>query len=215
MSAAVPAANITVHADTAAFAANQKASIANYVVSFQQEYLVCQYVMHSDWLNHYFAAEAGQDVFPPGFPATYTSPGSGSSISILPSGGVKEAHIIAVPNKNALSRFYLLGGCDVAKILFRPQFLVDGEKTSPATPLNRQYGAHMLGTAYLAHAKGLAVLAHNVTNPPGDYTVLFQRLQQNKPFGEAVLALMRAENAANLPHYRNVVFGDPTLKLSY
>jgi hypothetical protein len=215
MSAAVPAANITVHADTPAFAANQKASIANYIASFQQEYLICQYVMHSDWLNHYFAAESGQDVFPPGFPITYTSPGSGSAISILPSGGVKEAHIIATPNKHALSRFYLLGGCDVAKILFRPQFLVDGEKTSPATPLNRQYGAHMLGTAYLAHAKGLAVLAHNVTNPPGDYTVLFQHLQQNKPFGEAVLALMRAENAANLPHYRNVILGDPTLKLSY
>jgi hypothetical protein len=30
-----------------------------------------------------------------------------------------------------------------------------------------------------------------------------------------VLALMRVENAANLPHYRNVVFGDPTLRLSY
>jgi hypothetical protein len=106
-------------------------------------------------------------------------------------------------------------GGDVAKILFRPQFLVDGEQTSPATPLNRQYGAHMLGTGYLAHAMGLAVLAHNVTNPPGDYTVLHQSLQQNKPFGEAALALMRAENAANLPHYRNVVFGDPTLRLSY
>jgi hypothetical protein len=51
--------------------------------------------------------------------------------------------------------------------------------------------------------------------PPGDYTALFQSLQQNKPFGEAVLALMRAENAANLLHYRNVVFGDPTLGLSY
>jgi hypothetical protein len=120
-----------------------------------------------------------------------------------------------VPNKSALSRFYLLGGCDVAKILFRPQYLVDGEKTSPTTPLNRQYGAHMLGTAYLADAMGLAVLTHNVTNPPGDYTVLFQTLQQNNPFGEAVLALMRAENAANLPHYRNVIFGDPTLNLSY
>jgi hypothetical protein len=217
MSAAIPAANITVHADTAAFPANQKASIANYIASFQQEYLICQYVMHSDWLNHYFAAESGQDVFPPNFPATYTSPGSTASISLLPSGSVKEAHILAVPNKNALSRFYLLGGCDVGKILFRPQSLVGmgGEQTSPATPLNRQYGAHMLGTAYLAHAKGLAVLTHNVTNPPGDYTVLFQSLQQNKPFGEAVLALMRAENSANLPHYRNVIFGDPTLKLSY
>jgi hypothetical protein len=120
-----------------------------------------------------------------------------------------------VPNKSALSRFYLLGGCDVAKILFRPQDLVDGEKTSPMTPLNRQYGAHMLGTTYLAHAMGLAVLARNVTNPPGDYTVLFLTLQQNRPFGEAMIVLMRAENAANLPHYRNVIFDDPTLKLSY
>jgi hypothetical protein len=215
MSTAIPLANITVHADTAGFAGNQKASIANYVASFQQDYLVCQYVMHSDWLNHYFAAESGQDVFPVGFPTTYMSPGSGASISIMPSSTVKEAHILAVPNKNAFSRFYLLGGCDVGAILFRPQFLVDGEKTSSSTPLNRQYGAHLLGTAYLAHAKGLAVLAHNVTNPPGDYTVLFQNLQQNKPFGEAALALMRAENNANQPYYRNVIFGDPTLKLSY
>jgi hypothetical protein len=30
-----------IHADTAAFDANQKASIANYIASFQQEYLVC------------------------------------------------------------------------------------------------------------------------------------------------------------------------------
>jgi len=67
MSAAVPVANITVHADTAAFAANQKASIANYVASFQQDYLVCQYVMHSELLNHYFQAESGQDVFPRAF----------------------------------------------------------------------------------------------------------------------------------------------------
>jgi hypothetical protein len=139
MSAAVPAANITVHADAPAFAANQKASIANYIASFQQEHLVCQYVMHGDWLNHYFAAESGQDVFPPGFPATYSSPGSGSSVSIARGSSVKEVHLIAVPNKSALSRFYLLGGCDVAKILFRPQLLVDGEQTSSATPLNRQY----------------------------------------------------------------------------
>jgi hypothetical protein len=73
----------------------------------------------------------------------------------------------------------------------------------------------MLATAYLAHAMGLAILAHNVTNPPGDYTALFQNLQQNKPFGEAALALMRQENSANLPLYRNVIFGDPTLKLTY
>ena len=73
----------------------------------------------------------------------------------------------------------------------------------------------MLATAYLAHAKGLAVLARDLVNPPSDYTILFQSLQQNKPFGELVLELMRAENKANVPHYRNVIFGDPTLKLSY
>jgi hypothetical protein len=73
----------------------------------------------------------------------------------------------------------------------------------------------MLATAYLAHLNGLAILAHNVTNPPSDCTALFAALQQNKPFGDAVLALMRAENAVKLPHYRNVVFGDPTLRLSY
>jgi hypothetical protein len=216
MVAAVPQANIVVHADTAGFAANQKASIANYLASFQQEHLICQYVMHSDFLNHYFSAEAGQDVLPAGFPTTYTSPGSPWSVSI-PQGGssVKEVHLVALPNKHSLPRFYLLGGCDVARMLTRPRFLVDGEKTSPSTPLHRQYGAHMLATAYLAHLNGLAVLAHNVTNPPSDYTALFASLQQNKPFGDAVLAMMRAENAARLPHYRNVLFGDPTLRLSY
>jgi hypothetical protein len=61
MSAAVPVGNITVNADVPAFAANQKASIANYITSFQQDYVVCQYVMHSDWLNHYFAAESGHE----------------------------------------------------------------------------------------------------------------------------------------------------------
>ena len=73
------------------------------------------------------------------FPPPTRVRAAGRPITICPAGGVKEAHIIAVPNKNAHSRFYLLGGCDVGKILFRPQFLVDGEKTSPATPLNRQY----------------------------------------------------------------------------
>jgi hypothetical protein len=42
-----------------------------------------------------------------------------------------------------------------------------------------------------------------------------EQVQQNRSLGEAVLAMMRAENAAKLPHYRNVVFGDSTLPLSY
>jgi hypothetical protein len=44
------------------------------------------------------------------------------------------------------------------------------------------------------HANGLAVLAHNVTNSPGDYTVLYKSLQQGKAFGDAVLKLMQDEN---------------------
>lgn len=63
---------------------------------------------------------------------------------------------------------------------------------------------------------GLAVLAHNVTNPPADYTPVYQAWQQGKPLGDGLLQLMLNENVVGGPHfYRNIVFGDPTLKLSY
>lgn len=214
MASAIPQQNITVHADSSDFPAAQKASVSNYLTSFQQDYLVCQYVMHSDWLNHYFSAESGQDTFPAFFPSSYTSPGSNFSVD-LPRGSVQSGHLMAIPEKSPLPRFYLLGGCDVGAILHRPQFMIDGQHISPATSLYRQYGANVLGIAYLMHAFGLAVLAHNVTNPPGDYTVLYQSWQQDKPFGEGVLKLMENENNAKLPHYRNVIFGDPSLRLSY
>lgn len=214
MATVIPQQNIRVHADSPNFAADQKASITNYFASFQQEYLVCQYVMHSDELNHYFSAESGQDVFPTNFPVSYTSPASNSSVTLV-RGTVKASHLIAIPGKSSKPRYYLLGGCDVGAILKRPKFLVEGEHISPATPLHRQYGAFVLGISYLAHANGLAVLAHNVTNPPGDYTVLYQVWQQGKSFGEDVLELMKKENNEKQPHYRNVIFGDPTLRLSY
>lgn len=213
MGAIIPQQNIAVNADDPALPAGQRASIANYIASFQQEYLVCELVMHSDWLNHSFAA--GEDVFPANFPNTFTSPGSNFSVPLLPDNAIKASHLIAIPNKAPTSRFYLLGGCDVGAIIHRPQFLTDGQHVSPATPLRRQYGAQVLGVAYLMHANGLAVLAHNVTNPVGDYTVLYQTWQQGKPFGEGVLKLMQNENSAKLSHYRNVIFGDPTLRLSY
>jgi hypothetical protein len=214
MATVISQRNITVHADSTGFVTGQKASIANYIASFQREFLVCQYVMHSDWLNHYFAAEAGQDVFPTDFPSSHKSPGSDFSVN-LSRNSIKSSHIIAIPNKSSKPRFYLLGGCDVGAILFRPKFMTDGEHLSPTTPLFRQYGANVLAVAYLMHANGLAVLAHNVTNPPGDYAVLYQIWQQGKSFGEGVLKLMQSENNAKVPHYRNVIFGDPTLRLSY
>jgi hypothetical protein len=93
--------------------------------------------------------------------------------------------------------------------------MIDGEHISPATPLNRQYGAQVLGVAYLIHGNGLAVLAHNVTNPVGDYTPIYNAFAQNGTFGDGVMALLVAENNAKLPYYRNVVFGDPTLRLAY
>jgi hypothetical protein len=65
----------------------------------------------------------------------------------------------------------------------------------------------MLGTAYLAHAKGLTVLTHNVTNPPVDYAMLFQSLQQNKPFSEAVLELMRTRPSSSATEPFRVVRG--------
>ena len=214
MTAAIPQQEIVVHADSPSFGAADKASISNYLASFQQEFLVCQYTMHSDWLNHYFAAEAGQDVFPTAFPTVYASPGSNFSVD-LSQGSVKASHLVAVPNKSPQSRFYLLDGCDAGAILHRPRSLTDGERISPATPLHRQYGAFVLGVTYLMHANGLAVLAHNVTNPAGDHTPIYQRWQQDECFGQGIMALMRAENDSRLPYYRNIVFGDPTLRLSY
>ena len=62
---------------------------------------------------------------------------------------------------------------------------------------------------------GLAVLAHNVTNPPGDYTPIYDAWRQGRSFGDGLMTLMTNENNTRLPHYRNVVFGDPTLRLSY
>jgi hypothetical protein len=213
MGAVIPPQNITINADDPALPAGQRATIANYITSFQQEYLLCELVMHSDWLNHYFAA--GEDVFPGNFPNSFSTPGTNYTVSILPSNTVKASHLIAIPNKAGTSRFYLLGGCDVGAIIHRPEFLTDGEHISAATPLSRQYGAQVLGLAYLMHANGLVVLAHNVTNPVGDYTVLYETLQQGHSFGEGILKLMQNENNGRLPHYRNVLFGDPTLRLSY
>jgi hypothetical protein len=222
MGAIIPQQNIIAHSDDPTVAAGQHASIANYITSFQQENLVCEYVMHSDWLNHSFDTQdpnaptpPGANVFPANFPNSFTSPGSNFNVQLLHNGTVQAPHVLAIPNKAPTSRFYLLGGCDVGAIIHRPQFLIDGQHVSPATPLRRQYGALVLGVAYLMYANGLAVLAHNVTNPPGDYTVIYQTWQQGKSFGEGVLKLMQNENGANLPHYRNVVFGDPTLRLSY
>ncbi|MEJ7678931.1 MAG: hypothetical protein WKG06_13965 [Segetibacter sp.] len=98
----------------------------------------------------------------------------------------------------------------------RSQYLVDGQKISPGTPLHRQYGAQNLAVTYLMRCNGLAILAHNVTNPPADYTPIIKRGSEDKCLGEGILQLMRSENFSNGPHlYRNIVFGDPTLKLSY
>jgi hypothetical protein len=213
MASVIPQQNIVVNADDPEFPDGQRATITNYISSFQQEYLVCELVMHSDWLNHYFAA--GEDVFPSNFPNSFSSPGSSFSVPLLPSNTIKASHLIAIPNKAPTSRFYLLGGCDVGAIIHRSQCSADCEHVSAATPLNRQFGALVLGVAYLMHGNGLAVLAHNVTNPIGDYTVLYQTWQQGKSFGEGVLKLMQNENNTKIPHYRNVIFGDPTLRLSY
>lgn len=214
MATVIPPGNIVVHCDSPAFAAGRKASIANYLESFKEEYLICHCVMHSDYLNHYFSAESGQDQFPPTFPKSFSSVGSPFSVP-LGRGSVQSTHLRAIPNISAAPRFYLLGGCDVGAILHRPQFLVEGQHISPGTPLRRQYGANLLGIAYLMYAQGLAVLAHNVTNPPGDYSPLYQTLHNDATIGDAILALMKSERASNLPHYRNILFGDPTLRLSY
>jgi len=217
MTSAVAQANIITNADDNALPATQRGTVANYLASFTQEYLVCQYVMHSDSLNHQFHGQGGADTVPATFPQSFTSPGSAFSVPV-PAGQntIKALHHFALPNRSPNARFYLLGGCDVGALLHRPQFLADGEKISPGTPLHRQHGAQVLGVAYLMRCNGLAVLAHNVTNPPADYTPLYQAWQQGKCLGEGVLQLMRNENVAGGPHlYRNIVFGDPTLKLSY
>lgn len=214
----VAQANIVVNADNDTLLSAQRGTIANYLNSFTQEFLVCQYVMHSDFLNHYFSGQQGSvDTVPANFPQNFTSPGSAFSVSV-PGGqtSIKALHHLALPNRSPHSRFYLLGGCDEGDILHRPQFLIEGERVSPGTPLHRQHGAQGLAVTYLMRCNGLAVLAHNVTNPPADYTPVYQAWQQGKCLGDGVLQLMQNENVAGGPHfYRNVVFGDPTLKLSY
>ncbi len=218
MASAVAQANIIVNADDNALPAGQRGTIANYLNSFTQEFLVCQYMMHSDFLNHYFAGQqAGVDAVPATFPQNFTSLGSPFSVPV-PGGqtSIKALHLLALPNRSPHARFFLLGGCDVGDILHRPKFLVEGERVSSGTPLHRQYGAQCLAVTYLMRCNGLAVLAHNVTSPPGDYTPIYQAWQQGKCLGDGVLQLMRNENVAGGPHsYRNIVFGDPTLKLSY
>lgn len=218
MTNAVEQAGIVVNADDNALPAAQRGTVANYLSSFTQEFLVCQYMMHSDFLNHYFAGQqGGADVVPTTFPQSFSSPGSPFSVPV-PGGNtsIKALHHFVLPNRSPQARFYLLGGCDVGDILHRPRFLVDGERISPATPLHRQYGAQGLAVTHLMKCNGLAVLAHNVTNPPADYAPVYQAWQQGKCLGEGILQLMRNENVANGPHlYRNIVFGDPTLKLSY
>lgn len=219
MANVIAQANIVVNADDNAIAAAQRGTIANYLNSFTQEFLVCQYVMHSDFLNHYFAGQqGGTDAVPATFPQNFTSPGSAFSVPV-PKGqtSIKALHHFALPNRSSHSRFYLLGGCDVGDILHRPQFLVEGERVSPGTPLHRQHGAQGLAVTYLMRCNGLAVLAHNVTNPPADYTPVYEAWQQGRCLGDGVLELMRNENVVGqIPHpYRNIVFGDPTLKLSY
>ncbi|TKK67643.1 hypothetical protein FC093_12880 [Ilyomonas limi] len=215
----VTQSSIVVNADSNSLPATQWATIENYFNSFSEEHLVCYYMMHSDFLNHYFAAQPGStEVVPAAFPQSFTSPGSVFSVSV-PGGqtSVKALHHFALPNRSPYSRFYLLGGCDVGDIIHRPQYLAAGERISPATPLHRQYGAQNLAVTYLMRCNGLAVLAHNVTSIPADYTPVYEAWQQGQCLGDGILQLMRNENVAGqIPHpYRNIVFGDPTLKLSY
>jgi hypothetical protein len=75
--------NITVNADYPAVGVGQEASVTNYIASFEQDYLVCELVMHSDWLNHSFSTNdpnyptpAGAEEFPANFPDQFTSTGS-------------------------------------------------------------------------------------------------------------------------------------------
>lgn len=212
MSSVIPQANIAVNADDATLAANKRASIANLLKSFQEDRLVCELVLHSDFLNHAFNSPGG---FPSGFPTMFNSPGSNSSIPIPHGTTVKSIHLMAMPSKTTTSRFYLMGGCDIGTLMHRPQYLVDGERVSPATPLNRHYAAFGLGVSYLMHGNGLAVVAHNTINPTGDYTPIYEAWRVSKSLGDGVLILMQNERNAGIPHYRNVIFGDPTLRLSY
>jgi hypothetical protein len=219
MAEIIPQSGIVVNADDNALAATQRGTAANYLNSFTQDFLVCQYVMHSDFLNHVFQAQPGTtDLVPTSFPQSFASPGSPFTVPVpVGQDGVNALHHLALPNRSSNARFYLLGGCDVGDILHRPRFLVDGQQLSPATPLHRQYGAQNLAVTYLMRCNGLAVLAHNVTNPPGDYTPIYQAWQEGKCLGDGILPLMRAENVAGaIPHpYRNIVFGDPTLRIAY
>lgn len=216
----VAQASMVVHADDNALPVTQRGTVANYLNSFTQEFLICEYVMHSDFVNHYFKGQPGgsEEPIPATFPQNFNSPGSTFSVPV-PGGPsfVQAVHHFALPNRSPQSRFYLLGGCDVGAILQRPQYLVDGQKISPGTPLHRQYGAQNLAVTYLMRCNGLAVLAHNVTSIAADYTPVYQAWQQGKCLGDGVLQLMKNENVAGqIPHpYRNIVFGDPTLKLSY
>ncbi len=215
----VTQSSITVNADSSSLPTTQWATIDNYLNSFSEEYLVCYYMMHSDSLNHYFAPRRGSiEEVPATFPQNFTSPGSMFGVAV-PGGqtSIKALHHLALPNRSAYSRFYLLGGCDVGDILHRPRYLVGGERISTATALHRQHGAQNLAVTYLMRCNGLAVLAHNVTSIAADYTPVYQAWQQGECLGNGVLQLMRNENVAGqIPHpYRNIVFGDPTLKLSY
>src|SRR5690606_7965372 len=115
------------------------------------------YVLHSDFLNHYFSGNL--EGIPATFPNSFTSLGSSFSVPV-PGGqaSISALHHLALPNRSEHSRFYLLGGCDVGDIMHRGQFLVDGQRISPSTPLNRQYGAQNLAITYLMRCNGLVVL---------------------------------------------------------
>lgn len=219
MANAVPQANIVVNADTAPHDSTHRATVANYVGSFNQDFQVCHYIMHGDAQNHYFTSPPNApDSAPANFPQSFTSPGSAFSVAVPGfATSVKALHHFAMPNRAPSPRFYLLGGCGAGDILHRPRGLVDVEKISAVTPLHRQHGAQNLGVTYLMRCNGLAVLAHNTVNQPGDCGPIYQAWQQGKCMGEGVLQIMRNENVVGgIPNpYRNIVFGDPTLRLSY
>ncbi len=212
MAAAVPAERIRVQSDDPAFAPVDQATFAGYLESFRGDYLFHEASMHSDRLNHYFAGLEGSDDPPADFPDRWRFPGSEFEVEI-PRGSLQAGHLRAIPGASTLPRFYLLAGCDLGDILHRCPMMVDGQHISPETPLARMYGAYNLGLSYLMLARGLAVLCHNVTNPPGDWAPVYRAMGEGRSFGDGVLEVMRAENDAGLPHYRNVIFGDPTLRL--
>lgn len=209
MASAVPQASIVVNADDNALPATQRGTVANYLSSFTQELLVCEYVMHSDPLNHHFQGPQNTaDILPATFPQSFTSPGSPFSVPVPGGALIQALHHMALPNRSPHARFYLLGGCDVGDILHRSEWHVEGLRIAPGTPLHRQHGAQCLAVTYLMRCNGLAVLAHNVTSTPADYTPVYQAWQQGKCLGDGILQLMRAENVAGvIPHlYRNIVF---------